>query len=84
MSLGLTLVCSFLQLYLTDWVSDEWTTADVVFLQQAASTSYDSAFLQLNMIDGTTTANPQPIAQSPNRRLLALASILLELGTLSP
>jgi hypothetical protein len=83
-SLGLTLVCSFLQLYLTDWVSDEWTTADVVFLQQAASTSYDSAFLQLNMIDGTTTANPQPIAQSPNRRLLALASILLELGTLKP
>lgn len=33
MSLGITLVCSFLQLHLNDWVSDEWTTIDVVFLQ---------------------------------------------------
>jgi hypothetical protein len=84
MSLGLTLVCSFLQLYLTEWVPDEWTTADVVFLQHAASTSYNSAFVQLNMVDGTTTTSPQPIAPSPSRRLLALAAILLELGTLKP
>ena len=84
MSLGLTLACSFLQLYLTDWVSDEWTTADVVFLQQAASTSYDLAFLQLNMVDGTPTASPGPIIPSTSRRMLALATILLELGTLKP
>lgn len=84
MSLGLTLVCSFLQLYLTDWVSDEWTTADVVFLQQAASTSFDAAFIQLNMADGPATASPGTLAPSSTRRLLALASILLELGTLKP
>ena len=84
MSLGLTLVCSFLQLYLTDWVSDEWTTADVVFLQQAASTSYDSAFIQLNMGGDTATAASGTLTPSSNRRLLALAAILLELGTLKP
>jgi hypothetical protein len=84
MSLGLTLVCSFLQLYLTDWVSDEWTTADVVFLQQAASTSYDSAFVQLSMIDGTATASSGIHTPSCSRRMLALAAILLELGTLKP
>jgi len=87
MTLGLTLACSFLQLYLTDWVSDEWTTADVVFLQQAASTSYDSAFIQLNMVDGTVTASPGPpgsVSPSSSRRMLALATILLELGTLKP
>jgi hypothetical protein len=84
MSLGLTLVCPFLQLYLTDWVSDEWTTADVVFLQQAASTSYDSAFIQLNMADGTAATSPQTITPSTSLRLIALPSILLELGTLKP
>jgi hypothetical protein len=84
MSLGLTLVCSFLQLYLTDWVSDEWTTADVIFLQQAASTSYDSAFIQLNMVDGTPTASSGILTPSTSRRMLALAAILLELGTLKP
>ena len=84
MSLGLTLVCSFLQLYLTDWVSDEWTTADVVFLRQAASTSYDSAFVQLNMVDGAATARSGILTPPAGRRLLALAAILLELGTLKP
>lgn len=84
MSLGLTLVCSFLQLYLTDWVSDEWTTADVVFLQQAASTSYDSAFIQLNMVEGAANASSSILTPSSSRRLLALAAILLELDTLKP
>jgi hypothetical protein len=84
MTLGITLVCSFLQLYLTDWVSDEWTTADVVFLQQAASTSYDSAFIQLMMVDGTPTKSSGILSPSSSRRMLALAAILLELGTLKP
>jgi hypothetical protein len=81
-SLGLNLVCSFLPLYLNDWVSDKWTTADVVPLPHATSTSYDSAIFQLNMVDGTTAATTQPVAPSSNRRLLALASIFSELGTL--
>jgi len=84
MTLGITLICSFLQLYLTDWVSDEWTTADVVFLQQAASTSYDSAFIQLMMVDGTPTKSSGILSPSSSRRMLALAAILLELGTLKP
>lgn len=82
MSLGLTLACSFLQLYLTDWVSDEWTATDVVFLQQAASISYDSAYVQLNMVDGSSIVSRGNAAPSSTRKLLALATILLELGTL--
>lgn len=70
MSLGITLVYSFLQLYLTDWDSDEWTTADVVFLQQAASTSYDSAFIPLIMVDGTPTESRGSFRRPPAARCL--------------
>jgi hypothetical protein len=56
----------------------------VVFLQHAASTGYDSAFIQLNMVDETPTKSSGILSPSSSRRMLALASILLELGTLKP
>lgn len=82
MSLGLTLVCSFLQLYLTNWVSDAWDAADVMFLQKSSSIDYDSAYIQLNMLDATTNATLGSRTPAVERKLVALASVLLELGTL--
>lgn len=67
---------------MTEWVADIWSAADVVFMRRMSSTSYESAYLKVNLPHVTPIAPRK--ASTVDRKLLALAVMLLELGTLTP
>lgn len=55
-----------------------------MFQQHAASTSYDTAYIHLTLADAAPSVVPGQTTPASGRMLLALATMLLELGTLTP
>lgn len=77
--LGLTLVCSFLQLYTTEWISDNWTAADVKFLRNAPSGD-GLAYISMTLADNPPSPGAS-VGPGGKRGLTVLAVLLFELGS---
>lgn len=79
MQLGLTLACSFLQLFSTEWIGDNWTAADVKFLRNAPPGD-DLAYITATLAD-TLPSPAVSVASGAKRGLIVLAALLFELGS---
>lgn len=79
MQLGLTLACSYLQLMSTEWISDNWTSADVKFLRNAAPGD-DLAYITATLAD-TPMSPAGSVGSGAKHGLSVLAALLFELGS---
>lgn len=84
MMLGLTLACSFLQLYSTQWVSDSWNSANVKFRRNTPLQSSDLAYISMILEDQSSATVQSAVrvrVPGVERALVVLATLLFELGT---
>ena len=80
LALGLTLASSFLQLYSTPWVTDEWCTDDIVFLRDSASIETQPVYVSIALSHSEAPASANPMTTTGDeRKLLGLAVMLLEI-----
>jgi hypothetical protein len=85
LNLALTIASSFLELYFTEWITDAWNATDISFMHDHTVPKDDVAYISLTLNTQGSPAAQAPAATTVSaRKTLALAAILLEIGTCKP
>jgi hypothetical protein len=85
LNLALTIASSFLELYFTEWITDAWNATDISFMHDHTAPKDDVAYISLTLNTQGSPATQSPATTTASaRKTLALAAILLEIGTYKP
>ncbi|KAH8663385.1 hypothetical protein BGZ60DRAFT_529662 [Tricladium varicosporioides] len=86
LQVALTLAASVLQLHKTAWLSENWSTDDIYFLEGSPGPHISRSFSHQasSHMTSDTTTQPKPLPIVRNKTLFALGIILIELCLGSP